>query len=483
MGDDELAVGLSVAPFPAGVALHLRGVRNFWKPADFLFNKGARVVHTVRGQGTVVKLMKDGSTKVKFDNGEVHYYRPASMHKLKLTKLRNASTFIARDRLAGATPSTISDGLHMAQNFVERSVERAAHQTPSIISDGVHMAQNYVKKVEKKVSLETPSIISDGVHSVQNFVKKSVAKVSHHETDHVHELMHVTTKRHERFRAEDIHHRTFALGLHQCVFTSHVREPTNFHRGNLDPELRLPPTYPAERACHVHSFRMLYLTLLRSVEVRHSLIDAAAVSLIAASLCPLVWLGMLQLEESVVKAFLHLLDQYVVLIVEQFRFFPAFLLFGLLGYVVGRWQDWLVNCHTLQARLHDIGLAVGMGVIDTSNSHTRSSLYRLYRYLNVVHAMTYASINKHLPKDLDGYRSLGLLMKTEVDLLRPMGNKTRDTCIAWAGTIVSNLIVETKQMPKASVLDAAVLFNGLRDMCTRHQCAHEPSPPHVAHSS
>ena len=39
--------------------------------------------HESRGAGTVVEQMADGRTRVAFDSGEEHRYRPSSMHKLR----------------------------------------------------------------------------------------------------------------------------------------------------------------------------------------------------------------------------------------------------------------------------------------------------------------------------------------------------------------------------------------------------------------
>ena len=43
---------------------------------------GSRVRHEAHGVGTVVEHMDGGLTRVKFDNGEQHTYKPSSLHKL-----------------------------------------------------------------------------------------------------------------------------------------------------------------------------------------------------------------------------------------------------------------------------------------------------------------------------------------------------------------------------------------------------------------
>ena len=47
------------------------------------FPVGTRVVHTSRGPGLVTQIMEDGRTRVKFDTGAEHRYKPFSMHKLR----------------------------------------------------------------------------------------------------------------------------------------------------------------------------------------------------------------------------------------------------------------------------------------------------------------------------------------------------------------------------------------------------------------
>ena len=39
--------------------------------------------HRKHGEGTVTELMPDGRTRISFDNGEEHRYKPESMHKLE----------------------------------------------------------------------------------------------------------------------------------------------------------------------------------------------------------------------------------------------------------------------------------------------------------------------------------------------------------------------------------------------------------------
>ena len=68
------------------------------------FAVGTRVVHESRGAGTVTDLMADGRTRVAFDSGEEHRYRPSSMHKLR------AKTAPTRSGRAWCSPAGAAAG-------------------------------------------------------------------------------------------------------------------------------------------------------------------------------------------------------------------------------------------------------------------------------------------------------------------------------------------------------------------------------------
>lgn len=71
-GHDEYAVERSARE----ILEHLR------EDVPSKFAPSARVFHSSHGPGAVVEIMEDGRTKVRFDNGEEHRYKPSSMHKI-----------------------------------------------------------------------------------------------------------------------------------------------------------------------------------------------------------------------------------------------------------------------------------------------------------------------------------------------------------------------------------------------------------------
>lgn len=162
----------------------------------------------------------------------------------------------------------------------------------------------------------------------------------------------------------------------------------------------------------------------------------------------------------------------------------------------------MVNAHTIQARIHDIGAAVGGAVIRV-DLPTRKVLYRLYRYLNTVHALTYQSVHPRLPRELAGFIPLGLLTPMEVTLLLPMQNKVRDTLIAWTQATIEQLVQErcirhtavgerhagvkctshlfcqAHCVPSPAPLSGNMMIPGLRGICARHHDLFVRNMPNV----
>ena len=119
---------------------------------------------------------------------------------------------------------------------------------------------------------------------------------------------------------------------------------------------------------------------------------------------------------------------------EDYDFYPVFLLVGYIGYVVERWRLFMRNCHETQAKIHDVALLCGGSILGSPTTKIRRKLYRIYRYLNLIHALTFKSVSPTLgPMDLeiDFVRTLRLLEVDEADELLAMGNKQRDAVIGW----------------------------------------------------
>ena len=258
--------------------------------------------------------------------------------------------------------------------------------------------------------------------------------------------------------------RDFEASTKYSVFISHVRSKANFLRENDDPALRLPPAVTAQRAIAANSVGVLYYVLLSSRRKLHVIATALAKALLSASLAPWAWYA--STRPSTLQLFLAFAKMAVDNLISHYSFFPIFLLLGLLSYVTMRWREWLVNCHTVQAQLHNIGLMVGVSITAQPDEQTKELVYDLYRYLNAIHKMVYQSVTPHLEcLPSAGFVKLGLLTQGEMALLEPMGNKQRDTLITWAGQIVDTLIRNGKIRNEIRVEKP---FQKLRGSCASH---------------
>ena len=285
----------------------------------------------------------------------------------------------------------------------------------------------------------------------------------------------------------------YRASLRNSTFTSHVRSEQNFVRNNDDASLRVPPKGTPERAMYTIKAVTLLNVLWHSKPVAHAVKDACGLAFLAGAAASAVWYahiasgasrtlvpirprsrGERRSLRTLLPAFLSAhptvsipthRDAFqlpltplnstptslrtdpphadtaskLIVVVEKslaevlvgYRFFPAFLLLGLLTYIVERWRDFLTNCHTVQARLHDIGVAVGAAIVDPSSLRVRKKLYTLYRYMNVAHAKTYASVCAALPQSSQACIAYRLLTDEEVNILEAVENKSR--CVLYTG--------------------------------------------------
>ena len=76
----------------------------------------------------------------------------------------------------------------------------------------------------------------------------------------------------------------------------------------------------------------------------------------------------------------------------------------------------------MQGKIHDIGLLLG-GALNQVDEPGKQLMWKCYRYLNVIHGLTYVGIDMRLANDLKRLVAMGLLTKGEVEVLKPAGNK------------------------------------------------------------
>ena len=115
-------------------------------------------------------------------------------------------------------------------------------------------------------------------------------------------------------------------------------------RGNLDPLREMPPAYPPERAPCTYNQELLRKVLFLQSHIQEAVLDSLGVAFVAGALGALCWFLAAEGDEispesfKCVSAVLKMASKFVEDILSNFQFFPAFLLLGLLTFIVNRWQ-------------------------------------------------------------------------------------------------------------------------------------------------
>jgi hypothetical protein len=159
--------------------------------------------------------------------------------------------------------------------------------------------------------------------------------------------------------------------------------------------------------------------------------------------------------------------------VNSFQFLPIFLVLAAFAFLVDRWQRFMVTCHTIQGRLHDIGILCGTLPSTPVTKSSQRKLYTIYRYLNVIHILCLKSFSpslKELNDDLSIFATkLNLLTEEEVDIVSTMENKARDGMITLLSLAIDDLLVKSNKeqvlIPKGTVLSTKVC--DLRSECSK----------------
>jgi len=135
------------------------------------------------------------------------------------------------------------------------------------------------------------------------------------------------------------------LTLTHAQFVSHIRTGENFVRDNLDPLRVLPPAYPPERASCTYNSALLRKVLFLQPHIQEAAMDSMGVAFNAGALGALCWFLTTEEGDEVSPAsfesaavVLSMASMFAEEILSNFQFFPAFLLLGLLTFIVNRWQ-------------------------------------------------------------------------------------------------------------------------------------------------
>lgn len=117
-------------------------------------------------------------------------------------------------------------------------------------------------------------------------------------------------------------------------------------------------------------------------------------------------------------------------VIDSYKFLPLFLLLAYVGFLLDRWRQFMVTCHIIQGRLHDIAMLVG-SIPDSKNitKEEKKQLYKIYRTMNVLYILVYKPVlREEFSNDTDFsyFVELGLLTKDEASAYVSRGRRARD---------------------------------------------------------
>eukprot|EP00586_Coscinodiscus_wailesii_P003537 CAMPEP_0172488080 /NCGR_PEP_ID=MMETSP1066-20121228/17446_1 /TAXON_ID=671091 /ORGANISM="Coscinodiscus wailesii, Strain CCMP2513" /LENGTH=106 /DNA_ID=CAMNT_0013255073 /DNA_START=101 /DNA_END=424 /DNA_ORIENTATION=+ len=104
-------------------------------------------------------------------------------------------------------------------------------------------------------------------------------------------------------------------------------------------------------------------------------------------------------------------------------------------------------------------------------------LYKIYRYLNLVHALLHKSVSASLgPLNIeeDFVDKLGLLTENEAEVLLPTDNKERDAVIAWLGAEIATYLRMDGVDFEYANQEISASLRELRGLCATHHAAFNP---------
>jgi len=165
------------------------------------------------------------------------------------------------------------------------------------------------------------------------------------------------------------------------------------------------------------------------------------------------------------------MNHSILWITDGYKFLPIFLLLAYMGFLVERWRQFLLTCHTIQGRIHDIGFLCGSGVKTPIDIDTQKKMYTIYRYLNVVHILCLKNFSpalQQLKVDPNYTSDLCLLTEKEATLVSSMENKGRDGVITLLAFAAQDLL-ESKNGTSSTSTKTIVLDKicDLRGSCSK----------------
>jgi len=264
-------------------------------------------------------------------------------------------------------------------------------------------------------------------------------------------------------------HTAFARGLsspdagrhfRNCSISKTIRSEENFMKSNFDPNIQFPsdylPEYTPAHSMNIFQFvKVLCKFIITTPDVRCIIRRSFGLALMSSSMSSIIAI-ILKYEVyygedlcnywNVKDSLLGYAISFRATI-DSFKFLPIFLLLAYVGFVVDRWRLFLKLGHVIQGCIQGTGLLVGSKVPVPVPESTKKRLYKIYRYLNMIHILCYASFIPSWDASRDGVADygmrLGLLTYKEGAYVISTDNKPRDGLLVLL-TYEIRLLLEDK---------------------------------------
>ena len=270
------------------------------------------------------------------------------------------------------------------------------------------------------------------------------------------------------------------------AFVNTVRTEENFIRNNADPHIVFPSPYISEYEPKLQDSIILPVTgFLRTGSQWFSasrfsiLLGSIGWAFVCSAVSTVFYLAVeyekkcsnFLEDEEAIQNWVSSVGESCQWILSDYRFFPIFLIVGYISFVVQRWREWMVNCHSIQGRLNDIAMLIGGCVGPNPDKVVRKKLFKIYRYLNVIHALCYIHASPSLADldlETDFVHKLGLLTADEAYALLAIEVKQRENVLSWLTAEVILLLQMESVNGDHVGLELINSIRGLRGTCATH---------------
>jgi len=210
------------------------------------------------------------------------------------------------------------------------------------------------------------------------------------------------------------------------TFLERKRSYENFWQGSYSAYFTRGRASPPILQEYSASKLRIFLATLSDVRWQALLGASVCVACLSSALSTLLWLinshSSYTRDHTKVGLILQM-QTAMESLMDDFKFFPTFLLLGYMNYVVGRWQDFVTRGWQIQESILSLGMAIAAAMPECPDEKTRKLTYRIYRRLNAAHALHYrptSSVHELAHLELDpGFVDRGLLTVAEARDLEP----------------------------------------------------------------